>query len=139
MVTNLDGTTVTARGGLVGSDYNGGSGWSGGGSYGGVGGNNGGNGQDSSGSKFSGGSGQHTALPTIPGVSILPGAGGKPCIFVSNQLGSACYGGGGGGGILINGEGTRDHDSGAHGYGAGGGPFNDRWSRGQSGAVILYV
>ena len=133
-MTNSDGTTVvTARGGGGGDAYgygaDGGSGWSGGGGYGGgAGGYNGGDGQDG---KYSGGSGQQTALPTIPGVTIVPGAGGMSC------SGSGCWGGGGGG-IIINGEGTRDDRvSQSQGYGAGGGRYGG--SSGLSGAVIIYV
>ena len=111
-MTNSDGMTVTARGGQRGNTdngWNGGSGWSGGGGGGYNGGFNGGDGQD--GTRRSGGSGQQTALPTVLGVTIVPGAGGKSC--------SNCHGGGGGG-IIINGEGTRDDDGEAQGYGTGG-------------------
>ena len=59
----------------------------------------------------------------------MPGAGGG--VALNNVEGA-----GGGGGIIINGEGTRDGDRVAQGYGAGG-SYHDR--SGQSGAVIIYV
>ena len=65
----------------------------------------------------------------FPGVTNLPGAGGKL------SCGSNCPGGGGGG-IIINGEGTTDDNREAQGYGAGGGGYGPD---GQSGVVIIYV
>ena len=126
IVVNSDGMTIMAKGGQRANKYTGGSGWSGGGGYYKAGGYNGGDGQSNTcagNTNCSGGSGQKIALPTIQGVNIIPGTGGK-----------AGYGGGGGG-IIINGEGTKDDDNKAQGYGAG----SDWYSTGMSGAVILYV
>ena len=126
-VSNSDGETVSADGGKFGVSFAGGNGWSGGGGrYWGVGGQNGSDGKKGSYTQL-GGRGQHMPLPTIPGVTILPGSGGKSC--------QGCYGGGGGG-IIINGKGKRDNERAAQGFGAGGGKYADR---GQHGAVILYL
>ena len=126
-VSNSDGRSVKARGGGRGQD-NGGRGWSGGGGNGGAGGHNGGDG--GAGLFGSGGSGQGTGLlPTIQGVTLVPGDGGeRQC--------SGCAGGGGGGGIIIDGGGRRSDGRAAQGYGSGGGKYGNN---GQSGAVILYV
>ena len=130
-VTNTDGDTVTARGGSRGSQSghgNGGRGWSGGGGKAAAGGCDGGDGEVGL-HVHPGGDGQHVSLPTVDGLSIEPGKGGKSCL--------GCIWGGGGGGIIVNGQGWRAESGASQGYGAGGGQYGG--SKGQSGLVILYA
>ena len=127
-VKNSDGITVTARGGRRGSHGghgNGGSGWSGGGGKAAAGGDNGGDGETGLHIHY-GGDGQKISIPTINGVSVAPGNGGKP----------GHIWGGGGGGLIVNGKGRKAEARSAQGYGAGGGQYN---VRGESGIVILYT